>query len=807
MKRILSIIFLFLALNTYSQTIVSGDVLDSLTLVPLEYASVRLFKAEDSTVAYGIYTDEKGKFELDNVSSGEYYLVISYTGLSPKTIKDISLKGQPVYLIGKVGLSNSNAQQIEEVKVTANVDLLKTGIDKKIYNVDQDLSTRGGSADDVLNNIPSVEVDQDGNIALRGDGNVTILIDGRPSTLTGGADGSFLDAIPASSIERIEVVTNPSAKYDPDGTSGIINIVLKKNKLKGFNGQLSATAGTGHDHNANASISFRNSKFNVYLSYGFDYYAGYRNNFGTLEQRFGNDSIARLDQDRQGTDLNYGHTIRVGSDFYINNQNTIGFSLTGNTGFRERTGDQDNQLFNADGTLISQWERISQDPTSNENFDANINFEHLLKKEKGKWSFNFTQSMGNRENSGFYNQSYSLYNLQSNTADPIQQEIYSNGGNDIFTGQFDFEYIIDKWKARVETGAKMILRNEDLDASSYTYDYSLNDFALDTLANYRYLYDENVYSAYGVFGQQFGKFKYQIGLRGEVANQTPQLVNENTDYSKTYMNLFPSGHLRYNVSKITEVSLSYSRRINRPSSRTLNPFTNYSDPYNLRRGNPNLNSEYIDSYDLGISIEKKVITLSANIFYRHTEDVIQRVKRYYEDNTSATTWDNINESNSGGLELIVIVKPTKWWRNTLSWNGNYVEFKDNGTQTNWNNNGYNWSLKYTGRFDFWKKTASIQLNGRFSAPRTTAQGKVEPWTYFDISGEKSFLDKKWTVGFRFSDVFNTKGFKYTVDQTNVYQESEFKWLTRRAYLTLTYKFGKLEFKSGGFSGEGGGFDF
>lgn len=789
---------------TFSQTTISGEVLDSLESTPIEFSSIRLFSVADSSVVQGVYSDEKGRFSLEKVIPGNYFIKVSFSGYQTKSIPSISITGQPIYALGKIGLSMGDLQKIEEVTVTADIDVLKAGIDKKVYNVDQDLSTRGGSANDILNNIPSVDVDQDGNVSLRGEGNVTILIDGRPSSLTGA---NFLDAIPASSIERVEVVTNPSAKYDPDGTSGIINVVLKKNKLQGFNGQISSTIATGHDHNFNGALSYRNSILNVYGSYAFDYERGYRNNIGYIEQNFTNDSISRLEQDRAGTDFDNGHNARLGADFYLNSQNTLGISVVGQKGFRRRTGAQLNQQFDGDGILVSEWNRLSKDPVFTQGMDANLNFSHILKKEKGKWSLDFNQSLSNENENGEYEQSYSLLNGVYGTQNATSQRLYSETFNSIFTGQFDLEYIISKMSARIETGAKTILRNQQLAANSESYDADFGNFQTDNLANYDYSYDENISSVYGIFGQQIGKFKYQLGVRGEYAFQNPVLTNDTSNYAKEYFNFFPSGHLRYKTSKKSELSLSYSRRINRPSAGQLNPFTNYSDPYNLRRGNPDLSPEFIHSLDLGYSWDAKRMNLSASVFYRNTIGVIQRVKLFYPDNTSAGTFENIDESNSGGIEFVALLKPTKWWRNTLSWNGNYVEFTNSSTTSNWNNSGFNWSLKYSSSVEFWKKSATIQLNVNYSAPRITAQGRVTPWRFVDVSFEKLLLDKKLAIGVRLGDVFNTKGFLFYLDQPSVTQESEFKWLTRRLYFTISYKFGKLEMSKKGNGGGGEGMDF
>jgi outer membrane receptor protein involved in Fe transport len=808
LKYILPLFSLFPIL-AYSQTTLSGEVMDSVNNQLMEFVQIRLFSAQDSTVKSGAYTDEKGKFIIENVQKGNYYLIIAFSGYEDKTINHIQITNQPVYSIGKVPLSVLNIKNIEELTVVGKLEVLSAGIDKKVYNVDQDVAARGASADEVLNNIPSITLDEEGRISLRGEGSVTVLINGQPSALT-GSGGDLLSSIPASSIERIEVVTNPSAKYDPDGTSGIINIVLKKNKIRGINGQISATGGIpGHDHKLNASLSFRNDKINVYGSYSFDYLEGYRNNFSNMSRLMGTDSIMALNQERFGTDFKRGHMARVGLDYFINNQSTLGFSANGQLTTRRRTGDQLNSQYIHSDSVTNEWNRFSEEGDSRNGVDFNLYFNHNLKNEKGKFSASVNQSLSEREENGAFTQQYRIWNGALTTMNPAYQRQLSNGDEGIFTAQADFEQIIPKIKARYEVGAKAILRNEKLNAWSTSYDYALQDFAPDTLANYDYRYNENVYSVYGTFGQELGKFKYQVGLRGEYVLQDPRLLSENKIFTKEYAQLYPSAHVRYATSSKSEISLGYSRRINRPSAGDLNPFTNYSDPFNLRRGNPDLSPEFIHSIDFGYTQTFKAMSITGNVYYRYTTDVIQRVKIFYDDNTAAVTMANLDQSQTLGAELVLQIRPTTWWRNTISFNGNYIDYANSAVGSDWNNNGFYWGVKYNGSVDFWKKTATFQLNASYNGPRVTAQGVIYLWNFVDMAVQKHFLDKKLTVGLRWADVFNIKGFKMRVDQPDLQQFSNFNFQTRRIYLTLTYKFGKMEFSQKQLpkDTEGGGGDF
>jgi outer membrane receptor protein involved in Fe transport len=449
------------------------------------------------------------------------------------------------------------------------------------------------------------------------------------------------------------------------------------------------------------------------------------------------------------------------------------------------------------------------DPSKNNNIDVNGFYKLEFKEGKGEITADANHSIGKENRAGYYSEKYYIENGSTANKNVLQQRLKNKEDNIITTLQTDYVRIVTPLRARIEAGAKVIMRDQLVNTYSEAYNYGIDEWSADTLANFDYAYQERIYSTYGIFGQQQGKWKYQAGVRVEYAQQIPNLLSTNTKITNDYFNLFPSAHLKYAVTDKKELGISYSRRVNRASAGQMNPFTNYSDPNNLRTGNPYLIPEYINSLDLGFAVEGKKLNFTSSVFYRYTTDVIQRVKLFYPNSISAVTYANIDESQSYGLELILSYKPTKWFKNTLSMNADRIEYIDRSGETNFNNSGYNFSAKYSGSADFWKKTASIQVNGRFNAPRITAQGKILPRAAVDLSAEKRFKDNKWSIGMRLSDVFNTQGFQFEFDQDFIHQRGEYKWLTRRFYVTVSYKFGKLEVsKKGNRQGEGGGgFDF
>lgn len=786
---------------------IDGVILDSISKEPIEYVQIALLKSQDSSVVASIYSNENGSFVLEQLPLGKYIVKVSNIGFRTKFIPNVTLSMQkPLRKLGNVSLVADEAI-IEEVEIFRDKTAIQIGLDKKVYNVGDDISVSGGSAQDVLNNVPSVEIDQDGKISLRGDGNVTVLIDGKPSSMTGGNGKAILDGIPAGSIERIEIVTNPSAKYDPDGTSGIINIVLKKNIKRGLNGSVTASAGTGNAYNSSVNLNMRNTKFNIYGNYGFDYRDGFRNNFSNLTQYF-SDSIVKFDQERFGADLSQTHTAKLGMDLYLKDRHTLSWSLAGNIGDRQRTGNQENVRYANSDQLLGKWYRDASDPSGNRNLDAALNYTFELKEEKGQLDVAAYQSFGDGYNTGYYGQRFVI---PTDSAETFQR-LFSTDATSITTLSADLVRIIKK-KWRTESGLKMIHRNMQVDSKSDRQIGSGN-FLEDTLGDFDYQYTERIYSAYGILASSYKKWKYQVGVRLEQSFQEPNLISENKSFKNDYFNFFPSGTLRYSLDKKGEFSLGYSRRINRPNADNLNPFTSYADPFNLRRGNPELRPEYIHSIDLGYEVSSKKVTLAVTAYQRYATNVINRVKVFYSDGTSAGTFANIDNSVNTGGEVVLQYRPLPIWRNMLSINSNYIKYTDNsGSNANFNREGFVFGGKVSSTLELMKRTLTLQVNGRYAAPSVTPSGRMQPRGALDFSMDKSFKDGKWGVGLRVSDIFNTQGFQFYVDQPNVEQNVQFKWETRRVYVNLRYKFGKTEIQEKKRptemqnGGGGGGMDF
>ncbi|MEZ4938253.1 MAG: TonB-dependent receptor [Crocinitomicaceae bacterium] len=786
-----------------------GVVEDSSSTEPIEFATISLFRIKDSALVTGGVSDVNGRFRITEIPIGMYRVKISFIGYKDKVVGPLLFKPEASKLDLKTVQISTAESALNEVEIIAEKAELETKIDRKVFNVEKNITATGGTVNDLLNNIPSVEVDMDGNISLRGSGNVTILIDGKPSSLTGGARTGILTSIPASSVESIEVITNPSAKYDPDGMSGIINIILKKNKLKGITAGVELSAGTGNTYNTSTNFNYKNEKLNFYSNYSFNHYRGYRNYESTRKTTI-EDTLLSLDQYRDGTDLNESHMLKLGIDFYLNPKNILGFSVMGNLSRREREGYMKYTEYNNFEAQKEFWTRDTYDPNHSKSLDFSLNYQHKFKQAGHELQLNLNQSVGDQITQGFYLEQY--YDTMLIPEDlPIRQQLEYDEKNNFFVGMLDYVNPIKK-NMKVEAGAKATIRNIYQDSYNESYDYDSSFFLPTDSLNNIFTYNEQIYAVYGIWSHTIKeRFGYQIGIRLEQALTRPVLVNTNDTYRNDYFSWFPSLHLSYKLGekKNHELTLSYSKRINRPHMHSLNPFPNYSDPLNVRQGNPYLYPEYIQSVELGYAHYSKYFTFTGSGYFRYMTDMIQRVLVVDSSGVNYRTWSNVDNGFSYGVEAVMIIKPFDWWRMNVSFNLFQMVFQDqSNTESDLNNQGLGWSAKLMSTMTFFDKSTEVQVNFNYSAPRPISQGTIRARWNADFAAKQWFLKKTLAVGIRVSDIFNTMQFQIDVTQSNQVTYTRFKWETRRFYINLSWKFGNLrQAKSGrGYGGSGGGMD-
>lgn len=803
MFRIFTTLFLFFtALCSYAQPgtqpefkgQVNGMVIDSTSQQPVEYAAVSILSARDSSIAGGMVTDDKGVFSIPVNRPGKYFARIKYIGYTEKTVKDILLKpGAAAVNIGKIFLLPPS-NNLGEVEIVHQTEVMEANLDKRVINVEKDLTSTGGTALDVMKNVPSVQVDVDNNVSLRGNSNVRVLIDGRLSTLD---PATMLQQIPASMVKQIEVITNPSARYDPDGVSGIINIITKKERKPGYNGIFSAGAGTGSNKPGGGMENFTINKYN--FSTSMNYQAGKFNFFGSYDWRDGvrwnkgltytemprNDSLIILDQQNGRLRGNQNQNGKLGFDVNFNEKNIL--TVGGN--FRREKGDAsevfDYKSYLPDGAFIYHYDRATEQRSKETNYEAFSTFKHSFKGTGHQLVFDGFYSVNDEDRTNSVSENYYTINGESLAADSIHDDITEKRTRQLITAQLDYVNPTEKY-GRFETGLKYVGRRNMQDISTMT-NAGLSYFYQDINRTNRFDYNEDLLSAYFIYGNNIKKFQYQGGLRFEQAFTESYQVTLDQRYKRNFYNFFPSAHVKYTFKNETEIGLSYSRRINRPSNWQLNPYPDYSDRLNLRVGNPYIRPEYVSSVDLSLGKFTRQLSYTASLFYRHTTNNFFRVRTLDPfTGISTVTQDNVGQSHSTGVELTYNQPWAKWVRVNANLSGFYYLLEADQVYNTPQTDNFSW----TGRVTFnlvLSKTFDAQVSTNYRGPMVAPQGVMNPQGNVDLGFKLELWNKKASLSFRISDIFNTQRFKIDITDITYYSRVNHKWESRTANLTFTYR--------------------
>ena len=644
--------------------VLTGKVIDTENNIAIEYSNVAIYKKRDSSLVTGTITDKNGNFRIEELSFGKYYLIANFIGYKKTIVNDIKITPkQKVVNIGEVALIPA-VNQLTEVSIEAERKHVEYKIDKKIVNVSQDISASDGTAADVLENVPSVETDIDGNVSLRGSTNFTVLIDGKPSVLS--AD-DILHQIPASSIENIEIITNPSAKYDPDGIAGILNIITKKNKLNGFSGVINSSVGTQNKFKTDILLNYRIKKLSVYAGIGYSQ----RTRMGIKRQNretILDDTILYMNSFGDKQRERSGYNFKTGLDYTFNDKNSI--SINGDFGINDN---QRKSLSNYDKNTLpvsTQTYYTSESDMSDigQDYSVGLNYVHKFDTKGSELSSEvfYSQVNGNNIEDLIETSTDAEWNTLTNTSNYFQQakDNYAmNRGN----VKLDYVKTIND-KSKFETGYQA--RIEDANVDYKFYDNIADGLTLleDPNQSNNLLYNRDIHSGYAVYSNRFKIIDYQIGMRAEYTNRNISQITTNLNSNIDRVDYFPSVHLSSKLSEQHQLQASYSRRVNRPSERMLNPFVNHSNPYNIRVGNPNLLPEYVDSYELNYQFMFSKSYLSVETYYRQTNNKITRVMELQENNVILNTYNNLNSDYALGSELMLNMELTKWWRLTTSAN-------------------------------------------------------------------------------------------------------------------------------------------
>lgn len=777
---------------------IKGRVIDADTKTPLEYTNIAIYKKRDSSLVDGTVTDAKGNFILEKIPFGRFYAMISFIGYPTRTIDSIFITPRETEVnLGTIRLRPSG-KALQGVEITEKKSVMEYNLDKKVYNVEQNVVSAGGTAIDIMQTIPAVQVDIDGNVSLRGSGNVTILIDGKPSMLTS------LDQLPASMIERVEIVTNPSARYDPDGTTGIINIILKKNKALGINGMVSANAGTGDKYNGSFNLNYRVKKWNLFTSYDFRQFGG-KGTSDLFRETTINDTSNYLIQSGINRRRGNFHNIGLGFDFMPDNYNS--FTLSGRYNTRNFTGRENvdniyqNYLF--DTTRFFNRRSASDNPSSG--YELSFNYTRKFDQKWREWTADAFYSNGTGDNTNIIDQLNFPHNPSMNPF-LIRQQTLSNNTRRVLTAQTD--YVSQLWSGRIETGYKFSYNFNDSDYGFYNFTDST--WVIDPTRSNRYVYTEYLNAVYVNYSRKLtDKLYVQAGLRAELATINSDQKTQDSVYRNTYFSPYPSAIIKYSFNDNHQIQLSYSRRVNRPGPWVLNPFINYTDPLNLSAGNPALKPEYSNSLELGYTMQLGNTTLSPSVYYRNTSGVISRIMTVYPNGTSFTTFRNQNKAEAYGLEFIVTQQIARWWR----MNGNFSYFHsalmgpdvtgDNAASNSWtvrlmsmmmipNIFDLQISFNYNSPVIFNPSVSGGRMGGH-SGPgggffMMGSQGRMAENYWADAGLKKDVLGGKGTITLRLSDIFKTQRYNITTYGENFTSESKRTRDSRTFFVGFSYKF-------------------
>jgi len=768
--------------------VISGTLIDAATNDRVEYGSVVLFRSSDSIMVTGVLTDIKGKFVIEKIKPGKYYIRVQFIGYENKIIPNVNISAQNADIkLGDISIQSS-ASALSGVVITSQKAMITNNLDKKVITVDKNMSIGGGTATDIMENVPSVSVDADGNVSLRGNANITLLIDGKPSSQTGISTSDILNQIPANAIESVEVITNPSVRYDPDGTTGIINIVLKKKALQGFNGIVSANAGTGDKYNGSLNLNYRKNKLNVFVGADARMYHMKTSMESTRTTTF-SDVVNVLKQSQSGTMDRNMYSLSGGIDYFLDTRNNLTLSVNSR-----------NMAFNSDGTtlnsnylksnysgsdsLLRYFERKNLNDRSINSFDYTLSYKHLFPQKGREYTNDIIYSSNHMQNRTDINQQDYIARGSELIGNPLLQKDTARNVNKSLTIQGNYVYPMNE-NGRIEAGYKAAFRDMTMRYDYSNYNDSTGWVNQADLKN-QYDYFDQLYAIYGIYANSLGKFKYQAGLRFEQVWTKSKVLVNNTDYNSSYSSLYPSLHTQYDLGKERELQFSYSRRVQRPSPRELNPYVDYSDSLNIEKGNPALKPEFGNSLEFGIQKYWKSSSLTSSIFYNRTKDVVEDISTLNSTGITITQPMNINTSTKYGMEFIGSASPQKWVKLNL----NVSFFRDLMSALPAENipgsKLFSWNTRLNMTFFPWKD-GSLQLIGTYNAPTRSIQEYHKEQYYADASFRQDFFKNKLSLTLRLTDIFNSRTFYETTNGNNFTTESERYRESRVLYAGLQFK--------------------
>lgn len=770
---------------------VSGKALDAVTSKPVEYASVVLLHKPDSSVAYGMYTASNGSFSFATVPPGDYVLRITFMGYD-KLEKALSVtSSKPAVSLGALRL-HAGGKVLSTVEVKAEKPAFSMQIDRQVFDAGSLVTADGGTGTDILKNIPSVEVDIDDNISLRGK-SVTIYVDGKPSPF--GDAKTALQMIPAETIDRVEVINNPSAKFEAQGGGGIINIVLKKDKAIGYNVMFNAGVATRGQVNGSANASLRLRRFNFFANYygryGTQAGSGFSNRQNLVPDSSNTSYFTQVNRSNNSDGSNGG---RLGLDYYLDEHNTI----TVSEGINFNNGDNENHILlnylDAEKQTLRSGNRNNSSSYYSPNNNTNINFRHTTDKQNEELTAYLSYSNNKGSNNSQY---YTLYEKPGSSAEnPDQQSNTGSSQNQFWNLQADYTTPLGK-KGKFETGVKGTSRKNENDYNALLYDWDSQQYEKSEQLSNTYEYKEDIYAGYANLASAFGNLGYQVGVRVEQAHLKGYSFSRDTSVNNRFFNVFPSVFLKYNLPNNQNQSLifNYATRVDRPGFDQLLPYTNNSDPQNLRIGNPELQPSITHKFEMNYSryFPDSRDFLNTGVYYSQANDDIDRISTL-DTTTGVTTTKpmNLATDQDWGGNLTYQLHIFRWWDVTSNLNMEYSRLTGPDNMASLSNEyltygvNVNSNLRLPARFN-------IQLQGHYRSPRILPQGTFKAMNGMDLGIRKEMLkNNALAISLNISDLLNTQQYSQHYETDAFIQDYDRKRTTRFIRLNLRYRFGKMD---------------
>lgn len=754
-----------------------GKVIDASTKTPLEYATVIVFTLPENQQLTGTVTEKEGTFTLENLPEGKFRIQVKFIGYKTHEIENLTLdQSHPSRDLGIIPLQPTVLPG-EGVEIQANRPEFEYKIDRKVINVGQQQTAISGTAVDVLTNVPSVTVDVEGNVQLRGSSNFTVLIDNRPTPLD---PNEALQQTPASAIEKIEIITNPSAKYDPDGTAGIINLILKKSHQGGITGTFNTNLGLDDLTNRSGGdflVNYRLPQLTLY--FGADFNA--RSFPGTLqaEQRTSlrDTTLFRFskgDQKRGGE----GYGIRGGLDYSINEKNllSVGFRVGG----RSFEGNSNNyyQEWNSFNTWDHTYRSKDEMGRDGHFYSTNIDFKHTFSQPDHELLFQLIVG----HNTGDEHNKNALF-TQSDSLTEGQRATESGPFNDL---RLKMDYTLPMGESKkIQAGYQNRLGTGSEKTERFFYDIPAGAYVYQAPFSHEIQYVHNIHSLYGTFSNNYKNLGYQIGLRGEYTGREIELKDTGEKFTIDRWDVFPTLHLSYTLTKGKQAMASYTRRVERPREWELEPFETWMDAYNVRKGNPDLQPEFIDSYEATFQSTVGKSLFSVEMYYRVTHNKIERTQSLYAPRITLHSIDNIGQDYSFGSEIMWNFDVFRFWNINLMSNVYQYWVKGELFGESFSRESFNWSLRLNHTLQL-GKTTRLQINSIYNSPSVSSQGRREENFFVNLGLRKEFWNRTVSATLQIQDVFKTQKFEFSNHAPNFYSEVKMKRKAPLFTLTLTY---------------------